>query len=300
MEACDGFIGSTPALCRHAADLTGLPVERFANGVGGLVSQASDAELARPRAAGPVRVGYLSGTNTHDHDWLLVQPAVVRLLERHPDVELWLGGLVNPGPELADLGPRVRRLPMVEWWRLPAVLRDLDVNLAPLVPSRFNEAKSAIKWLEAALTATPTIASPTEPFREAIRSGENGLLAHTDDDWDRHLELLVTDADARHRLGTRARHHALVEWSPHLQGRRYLALLDRMRARPATARPTTWAPVTRDEPDERGPITLTPYRLPEPATAVQLRLRRFTLRGRGLRARARRVLERVPGARQRG
>ena len=58
------------------------------------------------------------------------------------------------------------------------VLRTLDVNLAPLAPgSVFNEAKSAIKWLEAALVATPTVASPTEPYVAAIDHGRTGLLA---------------------------------------------------------------------------------------------------------------------------
>ena len=58
-----------------------------------------------------------------------------------------------------------------------ALLRDLDVNLAPLAPdSRFNEAKSAIKWLEAALVETPTIASPSGPFREAIEDGRTGSM----------------------------------------------------------------------------------------------------------------------------
>ena len=75
-------------------------------------------------------------------------------------------------------------MPFVPWLELPGVLRDLDVNLAPLAPSsRFNEAKSAIKWLEAALVETPTVATPTGPFREAIEDGGTGLLATTPDEW---------------------------------------------------------------------------------------------------------------------
>ncbi|MDP9072306.1 MAG: glycosyltransferase, partial [Actinomycetota bacterium] len=259
MEACDVFIGSTDELCRHAEEVVGLPAARFANGVGMLVAQASDLALGRDRRPGPLRVGYLSGTNTHDEDWMHVEPAVVALLEARPGVELWLVGLVEPSAALAAFDDRVRRIPFRPWQELPGVLRDLDVNLAPLEAGRrFNQAKSAIKWLEAALTATPTIASPTAPFRQAVRHGENGLLAATTAEWDAALRTLVDDDDLRRRLGRRARRDALLEWSPHRQGYRYLEILEAEPRRPR--RPSTgWTPVAHDEP--LAPTPLEAYRL---------------------------------------
>ena len=141
---------------------------------------------------------------------------------------------------------------MLPWTELPDVLRDLDVNLAPLEPgSIFNEAKSAIKWLEAALTATPTIASPTEPFREVITDESNGLLANTPEEWGRALEGLLDDIDGRARVGERARRDALLGLSPHVQGARYLAILERARSRatePRTRAAAGWIPVVLDEP----------------------------------------------------
>ena len=125
-------------------------------------------------------MGYLSGTNTHNEDWAFVEPAIAQVLRRRPGVELWIGGLLDPSSALREFGDRIRRLPLKPWTELPGVLRDLDINLAPLEPDKsFNEAKSAIKWLEAALTRTPTVASPTLPFREAIKHGSTGLLAQT-------------------------------------------------------------------------------------------------------------------------
>ncbi|MFP5327488.1 MAG: glycosyltransferase family 4 protein, partial [Acidimicrobiia bacterium] len=43
MEACDAFIGTTEMLLGHASAVVGLPTYRFANGVGRLIAQASDA-----------------------------------------------------------------------------------------------------------------------------------------------------------------------------------------------------------------------------------------------------------------
>jgi glycosyltransferase involved in cell wall biosynthesis len=252
MEACDAFIGSTRMLCDHASAVTGMRSHLFENGVGTILAHASDQAIRRPRAGGPLRVGYFSGTTTHDHDWRYIEDAVIQVLETRPDVELVLGGHLNPTPALDRLGDRVRRQPMLDWLELPGALRDLDVNLAPLEPaSRFNEAKSAIKWLEAALVATPTIASPTEPFRTAIDDGVDGLVAGTPEEWRAALDALLGDEALRGRLGAGARRSALLRWPPHLQGSRYLEILSATRADLADlrrARESGWRPVANDEP----------------------------------------------------
>lgn len=288
MELADLYVGSTEVLCDHAAAVTGLPTMRFANGVGRILSHASDVAVRRPRTPGPLRVGYLSGTTTHDGDWAMIEGAVVDALLAHPDAELWLGGLLTPSQRVEELGPRLRRLPMVPWTQLPDVLRDLDVNLAPLEPvGRFNEAKSAIKWLEAALCSTPTIASPTQPFRESIEPLVNGLLADHPEAWRAGLERLLADDLLRARLGARARRDALLRWSPRLQGERYLEIL--MAAKELVAdgrapRPSTWVPVTLDEPFE--PTPLSPYL----ASSEEVQVVRSARVRRAAEARARKFL----------
>ncbi len=264
LEAADAYIGSTAMLCEQVTELTGIPAHRWYNGVGRQVARISDFELYRPRASGPVRMGYLSGTNTHNEDWAFVEPAIAQVLRRRPEVELWIGGLLDPSSALREFGDRIRRLPLKPWPELPGVLRDLDINLAPLEPNKsFNEAKSAIKWLEAALTRTPTVASPTLPFREAITHGSTGLLAQTVDDWVEALLQLTDDALLRHRIGHAAREQAQLTLSPSLQGHRYLEILTA--AREAVARDghreifANWTPEVLSEPyivqltDEYGP-----------------------------------------------
>jgi glycosyltransferase involved in cell wall biosynthesis len=252
MEVCDAFVGSTQALCDHVTSVTGQPAFRFANGVGQGLARLGEQETARERRAGPLRIGYFSGTDTHDADWAVVEPAVAEILRSRPEVELWVGGLLRTGPGLADLEHRVRRLPMVGWSDLPARLRDLDVNLAPLVlGSEFNEAKSAIKWLEAALVETPTVASPTQPFVEAIGHGRSGFLATTDEEWVTHIGTLLDDALLRRRMGGVARREALLRWSPALQGARYQEILRdaaNYRRDHGPRQPGSWVPVIESEP----------------------------------------------------
>jgi glycosyltransferase involved in cell wall biosynthesis len=273
LEAADAFIGSTDLLVEAAAALTGLPAHRFDNGVGLELARAADRERRRPRRPGPLRLGYFSGTTTHDEDWFHIEPAVIRVLDLHPDVELWLGGYLPTTPGLSRFGDRVRRLPFRPWLELPGILRDLDVNLAPLAPARFNEAKSAIKWLEAALVATPTVASATGPFAAAITDGVDGRLVEETagqdptDQWEAVLSELLADDAGRARIGARARRRALLEWSPDRQGRRYLDLLTAVvAAGPVEGRASGWTPVAPDEPPEA--IALEPYGTRSPSGAV--------------------------------
>jgi hypothetical protein len=210
-----------------------------------------------------VRVGYLSGTTTHDDDWRHIEAAVVDVVAAHPDAELWLGGHLQPTASVvAALGDRLQVLPFTPWDELPEVLRDLDLNLAPLEPgSRFNDAKSAIKWLEAALVATPTIASPSAPFVDAIEPGRTGWLADHPDEWAGTLALALEDADDRRAVGARARRAALLRWSPHRQADRYVEILEAVRGGLATRRApsATWSPVVVDEPWLAAPTPLQPY-----------------------------------------
>src|SRR5438270_307388 len=80
-----------------------------------------------------------------------------------------------------------------------------DINLAPLEPSNpFCEAKSELKFFEAAVVGVPTIASATEPFAAAIEDGVSGLLANDAEGWRRALDLLVSSKDRRRAIGAAA------------------------------------------------------------------------------------------------
>lgn len=268
LEACDGFVASTDPLAAQAEAVTELPTYRFDNGVGLVLARLAERAMRQvgrtssddgTRGRGRVRIAYLSGTSTHTYDWELAEPAVAAVLEAHPEAELWLVGEIAPTAELERVAGQVRVLPTLPWTALPWLLAQVDVNLAPLVcDSRFNQAKSAIKWLEAALVETPTVASPTIPFAVAIDSGVNGLLASGDVEWAEALDRLIGDPGLRHRLGSRARRDALSGWSPHVQGRRYAEILHAAVERGVVDRAgCRWIPVAPSEPG--GTVALAPY-----------------------------------------
>jgi glycosyltransferase involved in cell wall biosynthesis len=259
LRACDGFLGSTDDLVA-AAGRAGRPGQVVPNGLGhAQLAAAERAYKAAGRAAadGTVRIAYLSGTIMHDHDFAVVAPALAAVLAAHPAVRLRIVGYLHLDAILAPFTDRIERLPFLPWPEVFTALADVDVNLAPLAPlGAFSDAKSAVKYLEAALMGVPTIASPTPPLRAAIRDGDNGVLADTTE-WASVLDALVTDPARRRRLGNAARADAFLHYGPATQADRLLRALAAMPTPPRTA-PAAPAPRPTPIAGETGRCDLEP------------------------------------------
>ena len=63
------------------------------------------------------------------------------------------------------------------------IYNDLDVLLAPLENSKFNEAKSQIKFIEAGWMDTLFIGSNVVSYNPYVRDGYNGLLCNNQNDF---------------------------------------------------------------------------------------------------------------------
>lgn len=193
-----------------------LPVEVHRNAVSGEMAAQAAAALANvPRPDDDwVRIAYFSGTRTHNHDFAVCLPALLRLLETRPRVRLMLVGHLDLPEALRPFRSRLEIVPLVPWQELPALYRRADVNLAPLeLDNRFTQAKSELKYYEAALLAVPTVASDLPSFRHAITHGANGYLCRTPEEWNAALEALVDDPTLRRRMGEAARADVLERYT---------------------------------------------------------------------------------------
>ena len=189
------------------------------------LSEKAFKEGRQPK--GKVILGYASGTPTHDHDFELVKPAIQATLRHFPGTELWLIGPVNPGAGWGDLEQQIRRFPRVHWGELPGLLVQFDINLAPLVVGNpFSQSKSEIKWMEAGLVRVPTVASPTQAFTYAIRSGENGFLASEEGDWEETLSQLANDTGLRESTGEQAYRNIVANYHPLVRARQLIDSLN--------------------------------------------------------------------------
>lgn len=254
-------------------------------------------EAAGARGAGGaggrsrIVIGYASGTPTHDDDFLVAKPALVRILRAHDDVELWLVGPVDPGEGWGSARGRIRRIPPVPWRDLPRLLAQFDISIAPLDCSkRVCRAKSEVKYIESALVGVPTIASAGAGFDRAIRSGDNGLLASSAEDWAAHLELLVGDPKRRRRMGERAYADVVERYHPAARGRELVDTLNEV-SRAVRGHPL-WPEAAGGRPIHGGSERPAPDGSPTPsrgrsemgrAGAVLVRHGLYSLRYRGVR-----------------
>lgn len=150
-----------------------------------------------------VKIGYFSGSISHNENFELIKPAIKQLLTKYSNVQLHIVGILDIPQDMKPFENQIVTHDYVDWDKLPALISEVDINLAPLVNSIFNRAKSEIKWIEAALVKVPTVASKIGAFSDAIIDGETGLLA-TDDEWFDKLEALVLSTELRQEIADAA------------------------------------------------------------------------------------------------
>jgi glycosyltransferase involved in cell wall biosynthesis len=215
LDRCQAVLTSTDYLGDHIRSL-GKPAWVHRNAFSlEMLALSRQALHQKTRHPDRVVIGYASGTPTHGRDFDQVRPALQSLLANCPHAELWLIGPLDAGAGWEGFGLRVKRIPKVPWRQLPALLAQLDINLAPLAADNpFAQSKSEIKYVEAGLVGVPTIAAQTGAFQYAIRSGENGFLAARDTEWLATLEQLVSNAGLRGQIGQRAQEDVLVRYHP--------------------------------------------------------------------------------------
>ncbi len=210
MQACQQVITSTDYLKSRVQDL-GVQAITLRNGYSEQMRKCAEQTSMR-RNPERVVLGYASGTPTHDQDLNLIEEGLYEVLKRYQHVDLHLMGYIQKPARLATFGSRVQRRPFVSWHELPQRLRDIDINLAPFCnDSEFSKGKSALKYMEAALVAVPTIASPMPAYCNAIESGENGLIAHNDMQWRDFFQDMIEKPELRQTLGQKAQETVLQE-----------------------------------------------------------------------------------------
>lgn len=230
----DTCTATTAALANGLRHL-GNPVYVVPNGY-------DDQSLIRSRLArrvdrqtpddGLCRIGYAAGSRTHQRDLAIVAEPLAKVLQAHEDARLVLfrdAVILDEFPALLDLQDRVEWRELVSRDDLPSELARFDINIAPLeTGNAFCEAKSDLKFFEAALVEVATIASPTGAYRSAITNGLNGLLASGPDDWVDALSLLLDDERVRSEMGRAAYRSVLWPYGPGRRAQQVRAVIEQL------------------------------------------------------------------------
>jgi glycosyltransferase involved in cell wall biosynthesis len=195
-----------------------------------------------------IHIGYFSGTPTHSRDFAIISDALVELLRSDPRVVLRLVGFLDPGSAFAEFSDRIERFPLQDFLNLQRLIAGVEFNVVPLQQNDFTNSKSELKYFEAAIVGTVTLASPTFAFRNAIRDGENGYLVPSFD-WLGALRTAIETAETYPAMAQRAYTDARARYSPKAMAR---LIRDALLAPPTQAQRRSSAPSAPPTGSEAG------------------------------------------------
>lgn len=229
MQLCDYGITSTDVIAREMQHhISTVLVNR--NSVSLAMQKIADEALSQRKEHEGVVLGYFSGSSTHNDDLDVITAPLVTILKKFPQARLLLVGPVALPEKLEPYRAQVLRESFVSWEKLPGLVREVDINLAPLTDTLFSDAKSEIKFTEAALVEVPTVASNRDAFVHAIKHAETGFVCSTDQEWVGALSALITSPEKRDVIGAAARTDVLARYSTHALSSGLVAFIQQHRA----------------------------------------------------------------------
>ena len=240
MELCDYGIASTATLREiMAKKVRSGQVFEHQNALGRLhsLAMADQAVDTHNKAGKPLVLFYGSGTKAHKEDFHeLLEPALAEMARKYGSkVEIRLIGHFGKFHHLDPKKHNVRMMtPVWDFEAYCSLLSEADINMSVLSPSVLTDAKSEIKWMEAAMFGTPSVVSATRTYREKITEGETGFLCETAQEFSQALDRLIRDGALRRQVGEAARAKVLHSYSLQAMGQNLRSIFE-------TVRPTSQA-----------------------------------------------------------
>ncbi len=128
-------------------------------------------------------LGFFSGTPTHNNDFKIAAPAISQFLNENSDFKLKIVGHLDLGGiDFNYDHKKIEWIPIQSPINYLRIVSKVDFQINPLQNNDFTNAKSELKFFEAAAVKTITLASPTYSFKESINDGIDGYLVD-DLDW---------------------------------------------------------------------------------------------------------------------
>lgn len=218
-QLADGFIATNEYLGKILSDSHDKkPYRVIPNFLNQAQIKASEEILSRDYIKtknDTFTIGYFSGSHTHATDFEVIYPELIQLLENQPNFKLKIVGML-PLPHSAEAlvkNGQIEFIKLVDFLTLQRLLASVDVNVAPLADNVFTNCKSELKFFEAALMKTPTIASPTFIFKKAIKNNKTGLLCRPGE-WTDAILKIYNDKDFAKAISNEAYAYTLETYHP--------------------------------------------------------------------------------------
>jgi len=217
MELCDEVITTNSYLANVVNKQTGKPTSVIPNFLNREQMKISSKIYEEKKAHKFLRddkfnIGYFSGTATHNHDFDIVTDALVEILNSNPKVNLTIVGPVELNSTLKEFKKRIKRHPLEDFINLQRFIGNVELNIVPLQDNVFTNCKSELKYFEAAVTGTTTIASPVYTYDNAINDGQNGYLSKPDE-WKEKIEAVINSMNEYPALAEKAQSDSIEKYA---------------------------------------------------------------------------------------
>lgn len=200
-----------------------------------LIHDPIDTEFFSPKTrnnCGNVTIGW-EGVPCHHYENLgLLKEPLMKLAKKY-DVRFkivsYLGDsrvkkMFSELEELMDIDYGSKR--WVSMNKLPELLSDFDIMVAPLQKTSWYEGKSALRVGLGMAMGIPVVASPVGEQKYIVKHGVNGFLAKNEEEWYHYLKLLIEDDKLRREIGQKGRETADKELSLDICGKKLFSILE--------------------------------------------------------------------------
>ena len=174
---------------------------RFSSHVN-IIPTVVDTHVWKPsvesRDGRPLVIGWIGTPTTRDY--LMTMQDVFTALAKEHDFVVRLSG----SKPVTMPGVKIENVP----WRLDRevdLFSTCDIGVYPLPLDEWTLGKCGFKAIQFMACGVPTVASPVGVNKDIIQDGISGFLANEEREWRDRLKLLLTDAEARRRIGMAGR-----------------------------------------------------------------------------------------------
>lgn len=246
LRLCDHAIVTNAFLAARVKEFNDMPVSVIPNFLNLEQTTFSDAIYAQKQQSrfardDKIHIGYFSGTPTHNRDFAIVAETVAQLLRQDPRLVLRVVGYFSIPDSLRGHADRIEVHPFQDFVNLQRLIGSTEINLVPLQDNIFTNCKSDLKYFEAGIVGSISIASSTGTLRQAIRDGVNGYLANSFD-WTDKICGIADNMNGYPEIAAAAYRHVrdTYHWSAHVK------TIERVLTGTSAFCPAYWIPPERD------------------------------------------------------
>jgi len=171
-----------------------------------LASRYKNLKAPAKKEGDAVTIGF-AGTSTHVGDMRMINQALLNIQQKFGphQVNFVFWGCVPQGFEgAANVRVVSQGVSYTEYLNHLNRL-GLDIAIAPLEETLFNQGKSDLKWLEYTAVGAASVLSDVLPYQEAKELGLALVVGNDCKSWERALTLLIEDASVRNELVEKSR-----------------------------------------------------------------------------------------------